>query len=101
MNRILVIAEHDGKRLNLATAKCLRCAQQINGEITIAVLGSGVDGIAQAAAQLEGVTQVLTFDSAANAHPLAAVFAPQLAAMAGEVMAEGLTKLFPILAGSR
>jgi electron transfer flavoprotein alpha subunit len=84
MNRILVIAEHDGRTLNLATAKCLRCAQQIGGEITVAVLGAGIDGIAQSAAALEGVTGVLTFDDAANVHPLAAVYAPQLAAAAGE-----------------
>jgi electron transfer flavoprotein alpha subunit len=84
MNRILVIAEHDGKALNLATAKCLRCAQQIEGEITVAVLGSGIADIAQSAAQLEGVAQVLTFDAAANAHPLAALYAPQLAAVAGD-----------------
>jgi electron transfer flavoprotein alpha subunit len=82
MNRILVIAEHDGRQLNLATARCLRCAQRIGGEITVAVLGHAVDAVAQGATQLEGVTEVLTFDAAANAHPLAAVYAPQLAAVA-------------------
>ena len=84
MNQILVIAEHDGRQLNLATAKCLRCAQQIGGNITVAVLGHSVDAVAQGAAQLDGVARVLTFDAAANAHPLAAVFAPQLAAVAAD-----------------
>jgi electron transfer flavoprotein alpha subunit len=84
MNRILVIAEHDGKALNLATAKCLRCAQQIEGEITVAVLGAAIAGIAECAAQLEGVAHVLTFDATANAQPLAALYAPQLAAVAGD-----------------
>ncbi len=84
MNRILVIAEHDSAQLNLATARCLRCAQQIGGEITVAVLGERVDTVAQGAARLDGVTKVLTFDAAANAHPLAAVFAPQLAAVAAD-----------------
>lgn len=84
MSHILVIAEHDGRALNLATAKCLRCARDIGGEVTIAVLGSHIDAVAQEAAGLEGVTRVLTFDSPANEHPLAAVLAPQLAAVAGE-----------------
>jgi electron transfer flavoprotein alpha subunit len=48
------------------------------------VLGSNVAAIAQAATQLEGVTQVLSFDAAVNAHPLAAILAPQLAAIAGD-----------------
>jgi electron transfer flavoprotein alpha subunit len=82
MSGVLVIAEHDGRTLNPATAKTLRCARDIGGEITIAVLGSSVDAIAQAAAALEGVHRVLTFDSPANAHPLAAVLAPQLAEVA-------------------
>jgi electron transfer flavoprotein alpha subunit len=84
MNRILVIAEHDGRQLGLATAKCVRCAQDIGGEIIVAVLGLNISSIAQSAAKLAGVTQVLSFDSAINAHPLAAVLAPQLAAVAGE-----------------
>jgi electron transfer flavoprotein alpha subunit len=83
MNRILVIAEHDGRALNAATARCLRCARDVGGEITIAVLGDGVAAIAQSAAILDGVNRVLTFDSPANAHPVTAVLAPQLAAVAG------------------
>jgi electron transfer flavoprotein alpha subunit len=84
MNRILVIAEHDGRQLNTATAKCLRCAHDIGGDITIAVLGSSVDAIAQQAAALAGVGRVLKFDADANAHPLAAILAPQLATIAAE-----------------
>ena len=82
MNRILVIAEHDGRLLNAATARSLRCAQDIGGEITLAVLGNAVQAVAQEAASL-GAAHVLVFDSPQNAHPLAAVLAPQLAAVAG------------------
>jgi electron transfer flavoprotein alpha subunit len=84
MNRILVIAEHDGRQLNPATARSLRCAQNIGGQVTIAVLGNHVDAVAQEAASLDGVTRVLVFDSPVNAHPLAAVLAPQLAAVSGD-----------------
>jgi electron transfer flavoprotein alpha subunit len=82
MNRILVIAEHDGRRLSPATAKTVRCAQDIGGDITVAVWGAGIAAIAAAAARLAGVTRVLAFDDPANAHALAAVVAPQLLAAA-------------------
>jgi electron transfer flavoprotein alpha subunit len=82
MSRILVIAEHDGRVLNPATARALSCACQIGSDITVAVLGHGVDAVAQAAAALDGVKAVLCFDAPANAHPLAATYAPQLAAVA-------------------
>jgi len=81
-HRILVIAEHDGRRLAEATARTLACAQAIGGEITVAVLGAAVAEPAHAAALLDGVATVLTFESPANAHALAAVQAPQLAAVA-------------------
>lgn len=84
MNRILVIAEHDGQQLGASTARCVRCASQIGGEITIAVLGASTATIAAAAAAITGVGRVLCFESPANAHALAAVQAPQLAAAAGE-----------------
>jgi electron transfer flavoprotein alpha subunit len=81
-SRILVIAEHDGHQLSPATAKTIKAAQDIGGEIHVAVLGHGIDAVAQAAAKLTGVTRVLAVDSPANAHPLAAVFAPQLVVLA-------------------
>lgn len=84
MNRILVIAEHDGRRLSPATAKTVRCAQDIGGEITVAVWGTGIAAITAAAARLACVTRVLAFDDPANAHALAAVVAPQLLAAARE-----------------
>ena len=36
MSRVLIIAEHDGKSLNVATARCVSCAQAIGGETHIA-----------------------------------------------------------------
>jgi len=84
MNRILIIAEHDGRELNAATARCLRCALDIGSDITIAVLGSNVDAVATAAARLAGASRVLTFDAPGNAHRVAAVLAPQIAAIAAQ-----------------
>jgi len=83
MSKVLVIAEHDGTTLNASTAKCLACAAQIpDAEIDVAVFADGGADIADAAAQLEFVARVLLVDNPANQYPLAAVIAPQLAALA-------------------
>jgi electron transfer flavoprotein alpha subunit len=85
MHKILIVGEHDGKTLNPATAKCVTCAKSIaDGEVTIAVLGADTAAVATQAAGLAGVKSVLRVDRPENAHPLAAVFAPQLAALAGD-----------------
>jgi len=85
MNKILIVGEHDGKSLNPATAKCVTCASAIaDGEITIVVLGADTAAVAAQAAAISGVKSVLRVDRPENEHPLAAIFAPQLAALAAE-----------------
>jgi len=82
--RILIIAEHDGKKLNTSTAKCVSCARALPGaEIAVAVLAADAAAVAAQAAQLEGVGRVLTVENPTNLHALAAVFAPQVVALAG------------------
>jgi electron transfer flavoprotein alpha subunit len=81
--RILIVAEHDGSKLNAATAKCVSCARALLGaEITVAVCATDAAAVAAQAALLAGVSRVLTLENPANAHPLAAVLAPQLAVVA-------------------
>jgi electron transfer flavoprotein alpha subunit len=81
---ILIVAEHDGARLNASTAKCVSCARTLEGaEITIAVCAVDPGALAAQAAQLAGVARVLTVANPANAHALAAVLAPQIVALAG------------------
>jgi electron transfer flavoprotein alpha subunit len=85
MHKILIVGEHDGKTLNPATAKCVTCAAGIeDAEITVAVLGADTAAVAAQAAALTGVKQVVRVDRAENLHPLAAVFAPQVAALAAD-----------------
>jgi electron transfer flavoprotein alpha subunit len=82
-SRVLIIAEHDGTRLNASTAKCVTCARGIAGaEITVAVCAVDAAAVAAQAAQLSGVARVLCVENPANAHALAAVWAPQLLALA-------------------
>ena len=82
MARVLIIAEHDGSALNASTAKCVSCARAIGGAIDIAVCAAQAGPIAGEAAKLAGVARVLAVENAANTHPLAAVLAPQIAAVA-------------------
>jgi len=78
-NRILIVAEHDGTKLNPSTAKCVGCASKIpDASIDILVLAANGAAIAAQAAALAGVARVLRSDHAANAEPVAAVLAPQV-----------------------
>jgi electron transfer flavoprotein alpha subunit len=83
MNKVLIVAEHAGGQLNPSTPKCVTCAKAIpDAEVTVLVLSDDGAAVADQAASLEGVTRVLRADNPANAHPLAAVLAPQVAALA-------------------
>ena len=82
MARVLIVAEHDGSALNASTAKCVACARSIGGEIGVAVCAGQTGPVAAQAAKLAGVARVLTFENPANTQPLAAVLAPQIAALA-------------------
>jgi electron transfer flavoprotein alpha subunit len=85
MNKVLIVGEHDGKTLNPATAKCVTCASGIaDSEITIVLLGADTAAVAAQAAAVAGVKSVLRVDRPENEHPLAAIFAPQLAALAAD-----------------
>ena len=84
MPRVLIVAEHDGGRLNVSTARCVSCARALNeAELTIAVCAADPGAVAAQAAQLAGVTRVLAVANPANTHALAAVLAPQIVALTG------------------
>jgi electron transfer flavoprotein alpha subunit len=81
--KILIVAEHDGDRLNVSTAKCVTCARTLEGaEITVVVCAADPQAVAAQAAQIAGVARVLAVANPANAHALAAVLAPQIVALA-------------------
>jgi electron transfer flavoprotein alpha subunit len=85
MHKVLIIGEHDGKSLNPATAKCVTCANTIpDAQISIVLLGADTAGIAPQAAALANVKTVVRIDRPENAHPLAATFAPQIAALGAD-----------------
>ncbi|MBS0583222.1 MAG: FAD-binding protein [Proteobacteria bacterium] len=88
MSKILIIAEHLNGKLNPSTARCVSCAQAIKADaIDVLVLAAAPDAIAADAAKIAGVSKVLTIANPANAHALAAVYAPQIV----EVASSGYT----------
>ncbi len=84
MPRTLIIAHHDGDRLNPSTSKCVSCALELGNEIDLAVFAEDPAAVAAEAATLTGVTRVLTSVQSDSGHRLAAVLAPQIAATAAD-----------------
>jgi electron transfer flavoprotein alpha subunit len=83
MSKVLVIAEHDGRRLSPSTARVVSCARQVpDAEVTVVVFGAEPAAIAAEAAALTGVAHVLAVADARFAHPLAAVLAPEVVRLA-------------------
>jgi electron transfer flavoprotein alpha subunit len=84
MSKILIVAEHLDGKLNSSTARCVSAAAAAKPEaIEVLVLAADAASVAAEAAKIEGVTTVLTLSRAENAHALAAILAPQIAAVAG------------------
>ena len=93
----LVIAEHDNSHLKGATLNTVTAAAAIGGEVHVLVAGHNATAVAQAAAQIQGVSQVLHADAAALGEGLAENVAAQVLALAG-----GYTHiLFPATANGK
>jgi electron transfer flavoprotein alpha subunit len=83
MSKVLIVAEHLDGRLNGSTARCVSAAKALNAaSIDIVVLAADPAAIAAEAAQIAGVSKVLTVANPANANAIAQVQAPQIAALA-------------------
>jgi electron transfer flavoprotein alpha subunit len=78
--KTLVWVEHDGAAVRDATLAAVTAASQL-GEVHLIVAGHGVDGAAQAAAQIAGVGKVHVADDAAYANALAENVAPLIAGL--------------------
>jgi electron transfer flavoprotein alpha subunit len=83
MSKVLIVAEHLDGKLNASTARCVACAKELKSDsIDVLVLAADTAAIAADAAKIDGVTKVLIVARAENAHALAAILAPQVAAAA-------------------
>lgn len=82
-HKILIIADHLNGKLNDSTARTVNCARQIEADaVDVLVLADDGASIASEAATIDGVSTARHADNPANAHPMAATFAPQVAAAA-------------------
>ena len=69
--KTLVIAEHDNASLKAATLNAVAAAGALGGDVDILVAGAGCGAVADAAAQVPGVSKVICADNAAYEHQLA------------------------------
>ena len=67
----LVIAEHDNTSLKTATLNAVAAAGTLGGDVDILVAGAGCGAVADAAAQVPGVSKVICADNGAYEHQLA------------------------------
>ena len=68
---VLVFAEHDNQELNDATRAVVTAAAALGGDIHVLVAGSGAQGVADAAAKLDGVAKVIHAEADVFAKPTA------------------------------
>jgi electron transfer flavoprotein alpha subunit len=78
----LIIAEHDNASLKSATLHTIAAASQLANGVHVLVAGSGARAVAEAAAQIAGVEQVLLADAPHLADALAENVAAQVVALA-------------------
>ena len=78
----LVIAEHDNASLKAATLNTVTAAATCGGDVHVLVAGENAAAVAQAAAQIQGVSKVLHADGASLKDGLAENVAAQVLAVA-------------------
>src|SRR6266853_7040212 len=83
---VLVIAEHDNHALKPATLHAVTAAAEIaekaGSDVHILVAGKDCRGVAEAAAQIAGVSKILLADDAAYDHGIAENWAPLIVTLA-------------------
>lgn len=80
----LVIADHNNKALNDATAKTVTAAAKLGGDVHVLVIGQDCAAAGDAAAKLDGVKKVLVADDALYAHPIAEPIAALVVKLAAD-----------------
>ena len=80
----LVLVEHDNSEIKGATLSAVTAAQKLGYDVHLLLAGFGADTVAEAAAQISGVTKVLYSDSAEYSAGLAENIAPLIEKVAGD-----------------
>jgi electron transfer flavoprotein alpha subunit len=82
MSKVLILAEHNGTKINQSTAKVLTAAKQLNAKCIDVVLFASDASLAAQVAQLNGVNEVKLVLCSDNHDQLAASIAPTIADLA-------------------
>lgn len=80
---ILLLADHDCATLSDQTARAVTAAVEIGGDIHVLVVGKDAKNVAEQAAKLSGVSQVLLADSDTFTNNLAEPLADLIVSLAG------------------
>lgn len=80
---VLILADHDGTALSDHTAKVVTAARKVGGDLHVLVTGAGISAVAVEAATLEGVSKVLSADSATLANNLVEPLSALIVGLAG------------------
>ncbi|MAU40831.1 MAG: electron transfer flavoprotein subunit alpha [Kordiimonas sp.] len=81
---VLVIAEHNNNELKDATLNTVTAARALSEDIHILIAGSNCAAVAEAAANVEGVSKVRLADHSAYEHGLAENIAPLIVSLADD-----------------
>ena len=85
MNKVLIIAEHDGKELNSSTLKCVSCAKDIeSASIDVVICAKDASNIAETASKINHINSVILIDNEVNDYMIAAVIAPQIVSISDD-----------------
>lgn len=85
MVKVLIIADHDEAQLTPGTLNVVGAARRLSPErIDVAVLAADGERVAAASSSIHGVDRVLLIEQKGNSPYLAAVWAPQVAALAAD-----------------
>ena len=79
---VLILAEHDNNELKAATLNTVTAATQLDADVHLLVAGSACQGVAEAAAQVAGVSKVLVAEAEYYGHGLAENIAPLIVGLA-------------------
>ncbi|SSY70596.1 electron transfer flavoprotein subunit alpha/FixB family protein [Alysiella crassa] len=78
---VLIVAEHDGAQLGVATLNAIAAAQKL-GDVHVLVAGAGCLNVAEQVSKINGVAKVLHADAAHFAELLAEEIAPLVVSLA-------------------
>jgi len=80
---VLLLADHDNKTLSGGVAKAMTAARALGGDVHVLVAGTNCQGVAEAAAKLDGAAKVLWADAPQLGHQLAEELAALIIGLMG------------------